>query len=237
MRLFGLAALLLLLNQSMVYADDPIDPIDHMSRSTLALTVAGGTMLDVDRTEAGKTNEQPAAGLGLLDWDSIGLAKEGTIAVALSFMQPLMRYAALGFEAQFRSWASRQDIQLGYPRYQALDFSLLPRGQLPVSRRVAFIATLPLGASASFIDADIEHRTFKEQASLGYGFNLGLFAGVSFAMQEHLGMRFELGVSQHWLHHRWSYTSTTQQPFANEHEDVSYATTTMLLRVSVYYAL
>ncbi len=235
MKTLALAALVLLFGRGVASADD--DPLEHAQRPTLAFTLGIGTMLAVDRTTDGVSHEQPATGLGLLNDDQVGLKNEGTLTVGLSFMQPLMRYAALGIEAQFRDWASRQDFELGYPRYQALDFALLPRLQLPLGRRVLIIATLPFGVSASFIDADIEHETFREEAATGSGFNLGFFVGASVALHARFGVRGELGLSRHWLHHGWRYTATNSNPIERDREEVSYATTTLILRASFYVAL
>lgn len=225
----ALAMLLVTLACSIASADDPTV---HARRPTLAVSLGLGMMLDVDRTAGGASHEQ-----GIFDDGFTGFKGEGAMTFGFSFMQPFSRYAALGVEAQYRSWASRQDSELGYPNYHALDFALLPRAQLPLSRRVMLIATLPIGISASFIDADIEHHTFREEASTGSGFNVGLFAGASVALHQRFGVRGELGLLGSWLHHSRRYASTNGQPIVNSQEDVSYATTALILRASFYLAL
>lgn len=229
MRTFGLAFLLVSLACGVASADDPVV---HAQRPTLAVSLGIGMVLDVERTAGGVSHEQ-----SITDDGFSGLRGEGAMTLGLSLMQPFSRYVALGVEAQYRGWASRQDSELGYPNYHALDFALLPRAQLPLARRVMLIATLPIGISASFIDADIEHHTFREEASTGSGFNLGLFAGASVALHQRFGVRGELGLLRSWLHHSWRYTSTNDQPIVNSQEDVSYATTALILRASFYLAL
>jgi hypothetical protein len=202
--------------------------VDHSERALFSLSGGVGGPIDVNRRTAGVDHDQGAG------W--VGLANEGALTVALAFAYPLLRYAAIGAEVQYLNWATREEYLQGYPRFRALDFSILPRLQLPITDRIRLIASVPLGLSVDFIGA-LERDGFREQGGTGDGYNLALRLGAAGGLFAYFGVMAELELSWHWFDHTWTYVATDGRPFMQGSEAVSYATTTFLLRVTAYLPL
>ncbi|MEO0324028.1 MAG: outer membrane beta-barrel protein [Myxococcota bacterium] len=132
------------------------------------------------------------------DGGSVSFDLDPTVGLGLRYQVPLSRRLSLGGLFEFRSFEEDQSTD----RQSVLDFDLFVKASFGVvlgSKDVELYGLVPLGLSIGPTDDDLDRLG----ASTGFGFNLGLLAGVQLLVTERVGLFVEMG----WRRHQVFYDS------------------------------